>query len=337
MLDEVIAEYESSNDVNGIQLSVASWFDQWLEIVKSDVRPNTYRSYCGNMRNHIIPYFAERKILLCDLTSIHLEDFYRHKVSSCKMESEENLSATTIKHFHENINKALEDAVKRGFIPSNPARRAKPPKVEKYRAHFINLDEVSDVLSLFGGTVLEIPVTLCAVYGLRRSEAVGLKWSCVDFVNRTITIAETLQQGIGGDYSDKTKTESSYRTLPFTESVEILLRGQRERQQELSSQLGTGYQSSDYVCTWEDGHVVSPNYLSANFHRIVSKHGYTIRLHDLRHSAASNLLAMGFSIVEVSSWLGHSSPTTTLSFYSHVNVDRSRRDMANALNGVLTP
>lgn len=329
MLTKLIAEYEREGLIGTGRTLLSEWFLKWIELVKDEVRPNTYRNYCGNMRNHIIPYFFDKQVSLEELTPVQLEDFYRSEMKT------QGLSPTTIRHFHENINKSLEDAVKRGYIQSNPARKAKPPKAEKYRANFADLDEIANILHLFKGSVLEIPVALCAVYGLRRSEAVGLRWENVNFINRTITISETLQQGLGGNYRDGTKTESSYRTLPFTDSIDILLNKQLKDQKLFRDQFGASYKDSGYVCTWPDGRVVTPNYLSANFHKITKANNYSIRLHDLRHSSASNLLAMGFSIADVASWLGHSSTSTTLAFYTHVNVDRSRRGIADALNNAL--
>ena len=95
--------------------------------------------------------------------------------------------------------------------------------------------------------------------------------------------------------------------------------------------MGNYYILNDYVCTWQNGNVISPNYLTRTFKNVISKSNLpNIRLHDLRHSAASNLLDMGFSVVQVADWLGHSSSATTLNFYAHAE-KRSKMDIANAL------
>ena len=92
---------------------------------------------------------------------------------------------------------------------------------------------------------------------------------------------------------------------------------------------------SDYVCTWADGSVISPSYLFQTFHNVISKSSLpSVRLHDLRHSAASNLLNMGFSIVQVQQWLGHGSASTTLNFYAHVDKN-SKVVMAEAMEKAL--
>ena len=98
---------------------------------------------------------------------------------------------------------------------------------------------------LIKGTVIELPVQLCSIYGFRRSEVLGLRWEYVDFEKRTITIAETLQQGVGGSYVDTTKNESSHRVLPLTQQAYDLLMAQKEQQIERSRVMGCYYYKSD--------------------------------------------------------------------------------------------
>ena len=82
------------------------------------------------------------------------------------------------------------------------------------------------------------------------------------------------------------------------------------------AKFGNGYAENDFVFTWEDGSPITPNYLTRMFHKKISQSDLpAVRLHDLRHSTASNLLASGFSVVEVQHWLGHSEASTTV----HIN------------------
>lgn len=133
-------------------------------------------------------------------------------------------------------------------------------------------------------STVELPVTLCAIYGFRHSEVLGLRWSNIDFGRKEITAAEILQQNSGGSYCDKPKTESSYRTLPMTDSIYTLLKAHKSLQDERKRLMGNYYIKSDFVCTWENGKIISPNYLTRTFHSIVAKTNLPqIRLHDLRH------------------------------------------------------
>ncbi|MBR4450310.1 MAG: site-specific integrase [Clostridia bacterium] len=314
-------------------IDVAAYFEEWLETADRDIRQNTYRGYRRNMENHIIPYFKEHKIKLDELTAMDLEDYYYSKLRpESNLVTGSALSPTTIRHHHQNISRALSDAARKGLIPANPATAARLPKQEKFKPEFCNAEQIDQLLILFENNPVELPVRLSAIYGFRRSEVLGLKWKCVDFVNRTITISETLQQHVGGNYTDTTKTESSYRTLPMTDKAYDLLKNQIALQSQRRELLGNYYIENDYVCTMPDGEVISPNYLTRIFHSIVEHSTLPhIRFHDLRHSAASNLLNAGFSVVQVQEWLGHSSAETTLRYYGHVDKS-SKKAIADALN-----
>lgn len=334
-LEEQLAAWNEKN-IQYCDLTVDKYFENWLEEIKYEVKPNTYRGYCGNMKNHIIPYFKAKKLLIQELKPYHLEEYYKYKLNpNSKLNNQEALSHTTIKHHHQNISKALADAVRKGIINYNPAASARTPKAESFKGNFLNPMQLKELLILFKGSAIELPVILSAVYGFRRSEVLGLKWSHIDFVNRTITICETLQQGTGGNYTDTPKTESSYRTLPMTDDVYKLLEKHREMQAQKRKLLGNYYNVNDYVCTLDNGQVISPNYLSRTFHSTISKSSLPlIRFHDLRHSVASNLLNKGFSVVQVAEWLGHSSSSTTLKFYAH-NDKTSKLSIANSLENMI--
>lgn len=330
----------NGNTVAYSDIGVAEYFEQWLTKIKKEVRPNTFRNYEGNMKNHIIPYFRAKGIKLQDLTVQDLEEYYKMKLRrGSKLKSDQALSPTTVKHHQQNISKALSDAVHDKLISANPASCVDMPKpeekVKKFKPEFLNTKEVDDLLLLFDGSVVELPVRLTAFYGLRRSEVLGLKWDAIDFQRKTITVENTLQQGIGGNYEDETKTESSIRTLPMTEEIYELIKHQGDLQDERKRLMGDYYNDSDFLCTWPDGKVITPNYLTKTFHSVISKSTLPqVRLHDLRHSAATNLLDLGFNVVQVAEWLGHASPYTTLKFYGHA-IKTSKVDMAEALDSVM--
>ena len=330
-LQKLIDEWEAKS-TPFCRLTFADYLEQWIEGAGVNIKPNTYRTYQAMVANHIVPYFKQHPVLLQELKPTDLDAYYQSKQQpGSKQNGKGTLSTMSIRHHHQVISKALSDAIHDGLIQFNPASAARKPKVERYNASFLNPSEIDTMLALFIGNVAELPVNLCAVYGFRRSEVLGLKWEHIDFENRTITVTETLQQGVNGDYVDTPKTNSSYRTLPMTDSVYKLLKGQKHRQERLQGALGAGYIQNDYVCTWPDGNVISPNYLTRTFHNVIVKSSLpNIRLHDLRHSAASNLLNMGFSIVQVQQWLGHGSASTTLNFYAHVDKN-SKLDMAAAM------
>ena len=331
ILQAKILEYENKNLEYYTDISVADYFRMWLTKIKNEVRPNTYRSYKGNMKNHIIPYFEAKKIKLQELKPIDISEYYKYKLNHSE------LSGRTLKHHHQNISKALNDAASEGYISVNPATNAKTAKEEQFNAEFLNESQIQELLSLLAESPIRIAVELCSIYGFRRSEVLGLKWHNIDFENESIRICETLQQStkaITGstNYTDGTKNRSSNGTMPMTKRAKTLLQEQRKRQLQNQQLLGDGYIVNDYVCTFDNGKEITPNYLSRTFHKVIVNSGLPqIRLHDLRHSAASNLLAQGFSVVQVADWLRHSTPATTLKFYAHVDKS-SKMAIAKALD-----
>lgn len=115
-----------------------------------------------------------------------------------------------------------------------------------------------------------------------------------------------------------------------------LLKSHKAYQESQMAVMKSRYHNSDYVCTWPNGRLITPNYLTSTFHDLIASSDLPyVRLHDLRHSVASNLLANGYSVVEVQEWLGHSSPSTTLNFYSHIDSSKSKLQISKTLDGFL--
>lgn len=333
-LRETLRQYETQPLSD---LLFCDYLETWLEEQKPLLSPTTYQGYCSNITRHIIPYFRDKKLKLVELKAHHLEEYYRTKLlPGGRLDGKGGLNPVSIKHHHQNIAKALHDAVRRELILSNPADLAQTPKAQKYSGTFLNLAQLQDLVLLFENTPFALPVKLLATYGMRRSEVLGLCWDCVDFNNHQFTIRRTFLQHNGGDIlQDSTKNDSSYRTLPMTAQIYALLQKQQAAQAEYRRLMGNCYRDSSFVCTLPDGTPIRPNYLSRTFGNTIRKSNLpAIRIHDLRHSAASNLLAMGFSVVEVQHWLGHSQPSTTLNFYSHID-STAKRHMGAALEQAL--
>ncbi len=172
---------------------------------------------------------------------------------------------------------------------------------------------------------------------MRRSEAPGLCWDKVDFNNNQFVIARAMiQNGEHGYYlKECTKNESSYRTLPMTKDIRTMLLALKDRQEQNKTFFGNTYVQTDFVFTWPDGNPITPNYITRIFHNVVVESDLPpVRLHDLRHSTAGNLLAHGFSVVEVQRWLGHPQASTTLNFYSHIDAT-SKINIRDALENLL--
>lgn len=311
MLEKWLREHQDC-DISRGDLLFADYLEEWLERTKPTLEPSTIRGYNEKLKNYIFPYFRQRKIKLINLKVRDLEPFYFQHLTVDK-----NLSAQSVLHCHRIISKALNDAIRWELIPSNPALLARHPKVSKPNTQYLNLAQIKQLIELFKDTKIEHIVKLTALYGLRRSEVLGLCWDMVDFENNQFTIGRAQIYDGHKDYlKNSAKNKSSYRTLPMTSDVKEMFLFLKQRQQVLKE----FYCDHGYVFAWEDGTPFSTNYVSKSFGKIIKKSSLPkIRFHDLRHSSATNLLAKDFSLVDIQHWLGHSQPSTTLNFYSHVD------------------
>ena len=160
---------------------------------------------------------------------------------------------------------------------------------------------------------------LYAIVGLRRGEALALRWSEVDLEGGALRIERTLSEIGGRLIWGAPKTSNGCRTIALDAETVTLLRSHRARQSAERLALGEGYRDAGLVFCREDGGPIWPGTVSAQFHALSTRAGLpTIRLHDLRHSAASLALAGGVDLKTVSSNLGHSGIAITADLYAHV-------------------
>ena len=216
-----------------------------------------------------------------------------------------------------------------------PLEKAKPD--ELLFTDFI-LEWLETLFAAVKGKPIELAVILGAFYGLRRSEAVGLRWDAIDYERKTLTIKHTVtQMNVDGKQTivdkERTKTKSSYRTLPLVAPFEKLLHELKAEQEEHRKVCGSAYCTEflDYIYVNEIGERIKPNFITQNFPLTLEKAGLRrIRYHDLRHSCASLLYANGVSLKDIQEWLGHSDISTTSNIYTHLDYS-SKVSSANAI------
>ena len=188
---------------------------------------------------------------------------------------------------------------------------------------------------------MRVAVILTAYYGLRRSEALGIKWSAIDWTENKITIRHKIIENklAGGRIEglDVMKTKSSYRSLPLIPHIKEILLEEKEKQEKMRKLLRSAYNKKylDYVCVDAIGDILTPKYISSHFKVILAKNKLKqIRFHDLRHSCASLLLANKVPMKMIQDWLGHSDMSTTANIYSHVD-HTSKLASAEVIGNVL--
>lgn len=324
----------TAEKADGEELLFSDLLLEWLEVAKTTVELVTYSSYSNMVKGVIYPYFQEKKIPLTKLQARDIQQFYTQELKRVK--------ASTVIHYHAMIHNALKYAVKNDLIDSNPAAKVERPKMERYVGGYYDSQELSKLFEIAEGTKLSLPIIFGAFYGLRRSEIIGLKWDAIDFHNNSITIKHTVTAcNIDGKHiviaKDKTKTKSSFRTLPLVDQVKELLLETKAQQEENMRLCGRCYNTEylDYICVNEIGELIRPNYITAAFKSLLERNCLRIiRFHDLRHSCASLLVANGVHIKKVQLWLGHSDYATTANIYSHLD-NESKTESADMLTAQL--
>ena len=291
----------------------SDFMDGWLTQMKTQVRENTMDGYRYAFEKHIKPFFTARGTTLATARPMDFQDFVNLKY-------QQGLSPTSIVKFHSIMHKCLKYAVALQIIPSNPSDNVMLPKRHKFRGQVYDRTQINIFLAAALHSPGEAAFMLAATYGLRRSECAGLRWSAIDFRARRMVINHTAILSNGRIlYVDNVKTRSSYRTLPLSDSLRRYLLDLRRRQKANRRKYGKSYCQTDYVCCFEDGSPLRPDYISREFGRVCRRAGLPcIRFHDLRHSVATLLLQQGFSLKQIQEWLGHSDIATTANVYAHV-------------------
>lgn len=225
------------------------------------------------------------------------------------------------------LRSVLRQAVIEGLIMRNPADGV--PLATKYVTEheyvFLSKDEANALLKAFEGDALHEIVFVTLYYGLRKSEALGLKWSAIDFENNTFSIEHTVVKSMTIQAKDKTKTQTSAASFELIPAVKEVLLNLRDKQAEYRRLFGNTYHESDYVFVREDGQPFRPDSLTRSFQRVLTAHNLKpMRFHDLRHSTASMLYDLGWDIKAIQTWLRHADIETTGNIYTHISNERKR-------------
>jgi integrase len=311
---------------------------RWLDLVREDLSPSTVRGYERIIRCYIEPDIG--RVSLAKLRTDQLDRFY----SKLRDEGGQNggpLSPATVRQAHAVIRRALNQAMRWGWIAANPASLARPPRV---RTQTLNPPEPAEVLRLIAEAEHADPdlacfVLLAATTGARRGELCALRWSDLDKKTGALTIARSIVETQGSKLIEKdTKTHSS-RRIALDSGSTAALTAQRSRCQRRAETCGVRLAESAHIFSVDPAgeRPWVPNEVTKRFIGVRRSVGLdSVRLHDLRHFTATRLLSEGVPVRTVSGRLGHANAATTLGVYAHF-VEESDRDAAEKIGSILTP
>ena len=170
------------------------------------------------------------------------------------------------------------------LIRSNPCELVRLPKLERREYEWYNASEINTLLETIKDEPLHPLIQTTVMYGLRRSEVLGLQWQSIDFDTNTILIRHTVSMSTNVVEKDKTKNKSSYRSFPLFPEIRELLLQLKEEEQKNREFFGDTYVENDYIFKWANGAMYDPSYISHKFGDLLRKYDLPhIRFHDLRH------------------------------------------------------
>ena len=334
-LREEIAKQEQRFGLVSTETQFSAFVEMWLERTRSKIDIITYESYKKLIDIHIVPYFAEKGIKLCDLETEDLQNYFDEKHNKGRKDGNGGLSPCSLRKHKNIINQAIKSAVKKGYLTRNYCEDVEMPSIIKHKARFYTEEQLNYLLESIKDERIYPMVLIASVYGMRRSEICGLQWDSVNFMEKTITVKHTLVKHTTLVAKDTTKTKSSYRTYPLIGKVEKILLHLKEEQKQNKKLYGKQYKRTPYIFTWEDGREITPDYLSHKFSKIIkSKELPEISLHELRHSCASILLSWGFTLKDVQEWLGHADISMTANTYGHLD-NKRKQTLANSMTNLI--
>jgi integrase len=335
MLRETIQQYEQQQDVIASDVTFANYIRHWLKIAKRKVDEVTYQGYEVLANSQILPYFDASNIKLQDVTTKVLQDYIDEKQENGRKDGKGGLSAASLRRHKNILNQTLKEAVKNKLLSQNPCEFLVLPQQEKYQSNFYSVPQLQRLFDAIHDDPLYPLVKITAMYGLRRSELLGLKWDSVDFDGNRLTIRHTVSKVTKAVEKDKTKNTSSFRSFPLTADAQCIFQAAKAQETANRRLFGKTYQENTYVFKWDNGRPYSPDYISKHFSKLLKKHSLPhIRFHELRHSCASLLINEGFSLKDVQEWMGHADIKMTADIYGHLETFR-KKNMANKLSGRL--
>lgn len=286
-------------------LTVERYMERWLEAIRGNVRPGTFKPYEAIVRLHIRPTLGKTK--LDKLNAMQLEKLYRQKLDA-------GLSPRRVRYIHVTIRKALKDAVRLQLLARNVADAAIPPRQVKSEIEPLTQDQMRSLLDTSRDDKLNALYVLAITTGMRQGELIGLQWKDIELDGGTLRVNRSVYEGV----VSPPKTNAGRRTIRLSKLAVSALKQHRVNVATRSERI------SEWVFSNARGTTIGhQNLHNRSWKPLLKRAGlpHSVRFHDLRHSCISLLLARGVPVKVVSEMAGHADISVTLSVYGHVLPD----------------
>jgi integrase len=323
---------EQSKAARGIPVPAQSWklgpyLDYWLEhVIKPTRRPATFALYEMTVRLHLAPELGRYQLKRLSVPTV--QAFFNGKLRA-------GLSVRNVQIMRQVLSAALSRAVREELVSRNVARLVELPSWEPTTVVPWSSTEALAFLIAAADDSLYPAFALLLLYGMRRGEALGLRWQDIDLGNQIIHVRQQIQRIHGQLHIGPVKTRAGSRDLPLLGLARTALATRQDRQQADRANLGSDWTDTGLVFTTRTGRPVEPRNLVRSFIRICDDNSIRkIRLHAIRHTTASLLKDLGVPARDAQIILGHSHISTTQQIYTHVD-EAARLDALTRLNKLL--
>jgi len=327
-------------------ITVGVFLPTWIEdqVSSGRIRVTTARGYCQHIRDHLIPHLGHLR--LRDLRTSHVTTMPRAVAKG--QPDTPTPSGATVRRVHSTLRSALASALRQQLVSHNAAVNVELPAAPRTKVRPWEPAELGTFLDSLGGHRLAPLFELIAATGLRRGEACGLRWSDVDLARGVLVVRQQLVQVASGappcpscgkihaghTFGPPKTASGEARMVELDGGTAGVLLAHRLTQDIERAEWGDAYTDHDLVFAREDGNPLPLDAVTKTFTDLAERAGLRrVRLHDLRHGAASLMLAAGVDLALVSKRLGHSSVAITADTYSHLleGVGREAAERAAAL------
>jgi integrase len=342
-LREVHRHIDAGISVVNNRATVNQLLDRWFnDVLRHQVASPALANYQSIADHHIRPTLGARQ--LTALKPADIDALLSAKLDGDPKRKQPPLSVSTVRRIRSVLAQALTQAQRWELVDRNAAALSRPPRAARREGRSLTIKEAQTLVAGLEGHRLEAAFVTMLGTGLRRGEALALKWSDIDLEHATLTVSRQLRRESGPINPEtkrheggtitfvEPKTEKSRRQVPLPEFVVTALRAHKARQAAERLKVGAAWHDGEYVFTTAVGTPWDPRNVTRQFSEVAKDVGLGAwHVHELRHSAASLMLAAGVPIEVVSHIMGHSS-IRMMDVYGHVgpSADRAAADALDA-------